>query len=95
MPQRTQCQFSGHRHRLRNYLDKPLGVTIKTSSPPPILSLGLCEFIAQHYAGLDKNVLLIYLVKGLKDEPVCEVIIPELATLADEFILYPCWGIAE
>lgn len=32
---RTQCQFSALRHRLRNYLDKPLGVTIKTSSPPP------------------------------------------------------------
>lgn len=65
---RTQCQFSARRHRLRNYLDKPLGVTIKTSSPPPLrLSLGLSEFIARHYDGQDKNVLLIYLVKGLRD----------------------------
>lgn len=86
-PERTQCQFSAHRHRVRNYLDKPLGVTITTSSPPParcLLSLGLCEFIARHYAnGWDKNVLLIYLVKGLKDERVREVIIPKLATLSD------------
>lgn len=50
--ERTQCQFSARRHRLRNYLDKPLGVTIKTSSPPPSrLSLGLSEFIARRYDG--------------------------------------------
>lgn len=41
-----------------------------------------------------KNVLLIYLVKGLKDDRVREVIIPELATLADESIpLDPLSGV--
>lgn len=86
---RTQCQFSAHRHRLRNYLDKPLGVTIKTSSPPPMLFVvfgALRIYSPALRRRLGKNVLLIYLVKGLKDGWVREVIIPELATLADESI---------
>lgn len=87
---RTQCQFSAHRRRLRNYLDKPLGVTIKRSSPPPttlfVVFGALWIYSPTLRRRLGKNVLLIYLVKGLKDGGVREVIIPELPTLADEFV---------
>lgn len=93
---RIQCQFSAHRHRLRNYLDKPLGVTIKTSSPPPraVCCLwGFTNLWPRITSKVRKNVLLIYLVKGLKYGWVREVIIPELATLADESIpLNPLFG---
>lgn len=42
---------------------------------------------------LGKNVLLIYLVKGLNNSGVCKVIILKLATLADEsFSLNPLFN---
>lgn len=93
---RTQCQFSARRHRLRNYLDKPLCVTIKTSSPPPLFVVfgALQIYSPALRRRLGKNLLLIYLVKGLKDGWVREVIILELATLADESIsLNPLFGV--